>query len=77
MYIRAISTLFSVTESAKYLLAQIIDKGGKLKYIKKILIYEMYSNKTNNCDICILKLNETLSFRIEVNNIVLKDKIII
>lgn len=51
-----------------------VDEGGKLYDVEKILIHEMYSNKTNDYDICIFKLNETLSFGPKVNKIVLNDK---
>ncbi|XP_075983880.1 trypsin 5G1-like [Anticarsia gemmatalis] len=50
-----------------------VDKGGKLYDVEKILIHEMYSNKTNDYDICILKLNETVTFGPTVNKISIGD----
>ncbi|CAB3220143.1 unnamed protein product [Arctia plantaginis] len=50
-----------------------VNKGGRLYDVEKILKHELYVNKTYDYDICILKLNETLTFGPKVNKIALND----
>uniref|UniRef100_A0A2A4J216 trypsin n=1 Tax=Heliothis virescens TaxID=7102 RepID=A0A2A4J216_HELVI len=46
-----------------------VDEGGKLYDVEKIIIHESYSNITSDYDICILKLNESLTFGKKVDKI--------
>lgn len=50
-----------------------IDEGGQLYDVDKIIIHEKYSNITNDYDICLIKLNETLTFGSKVKIISLSD----
>lgn len=39
-----------------------VDEGGKLYDVEKIIVHEEYSNITSDYDVCLLKLNESLTF---------------
>ncbi|CAH0595197.1 unnamed protein product [Chrysodeixis includens] len=51
-----------------------VDEGGKLYDVEKKIIHPKYNNLTSDYDICILKLNESLSFGPKVNKIALNDR---
>lgn len=53
-----------------------VDEGGKLYDVEKIIIHEKYSNVTEDYDICILKLNESLTFGPKVNKVALTGNIV-
>lgn len=44
--------------------------------MEKIIIHEKYSNVTEDYDICILKLNESLTFGPKVNKVALTGNIV-
>ncbi|KAJ8711153.1 hypothetical protein PYW07_008395 [Mythimna separata] len=39
-----------------------VNEGGKLYDVEKIIMHEKYSNTTSDYDVCLLKLNESLTF---------------
>ncbi|XP_026736953.1 trypsin 5G1-like [Trichoplusia ni] len=51
-----------------------VDEGGKLYDVEKKIIHPKYNNLTSDYDICILRLNESLSFSTKVNKIALNDR---
>lgn len=51
----------------------LIDNGGELYDIEKIIIHEKYSNTTMNYDICLIKLAKPLKFGRKVAAINLPD----
>ncbi|CAB3220145.1 unnamed protein product [Arctia plantaginis] len=66
-----------IVENQKYQVAvgtHNLHKGGWLYDVEEILMHPMYSNETFDNDICILKLNDSMSFGPTVDRIHLNDK---
>lgn len=53
-----------------------VNEGGKLYDVEKIISHEKYSDKTNDYDVCILKLNESLTFGPTVAKVLLTGNIV-